>query len=81
VTTVALLFVATGSVVLELTVAVLEIGPAEEGDVTVIVIVADAPCAIVPVSEQVTVVVPVHVQPAGAFAETKVVPAGIVSTT
>jgi hypothetical protein len=79
--TVALLLAATGSAVVELTVAVLVIGPAVNGDVTVIVRVADAPCAIVPVSEQVTVVVPEQAHPAGAFAETKVVVAGRVSTT
>jgi hypothetical protein len=81
VTIVALLFAAMGSVVDELTVAVLDIGPAVDGEVTVIVMVADPPCAIVPVSEQVTVVVPEQAHPAGAFAETKVVVAGMVSTT
>jgi hypothetical protein len=79
--TVALLFAATGSAVAELTVAVLVMGPAVDGEVTVIVMVAEAPSAIVPVSEQVIVVVPEQDQPAGAFAETKVVVAGMVSAT
>ena len=52
-----------------------------DGYVTEIVIVAEAPFAIAPVSAQVTVAVPVQVHPAGAFAETKVVPAGMVSFT
>src|SRR5208337_1309496 len=79
--TVALLLVATGSGVDELTVAVLVIGPVVIGDVTVIVMVAEAPCAIVPASEQVTVAVPEHVHPAGPFAERNVVVPGMVSAT
>jgi hypothetical protein len=79
--TVELLLEATGSAVEELTVAVLVIGPGVDGDVTVIVMLAAAPCGIVPVSEQVTVGVPAHVHPAGAFAETNDVVAGMVSTT
>jgi hypothetical protein len=75
------LFAATGSVVVELTVAVLDIGPDADGLVTEIVMIAEAPCAIVPVSEQVTVALPKHVHPAGAFADTNVVPVGMVSTT
>src|SRR5580658_2513789 len=81
VTTVTLLFEETGSVVDVLTVAVLEIGPEVEGVVTVIVIVPIAPCAIVPVREQVIAVVPEHAHPAEPVADTRVVPVGIVSAT
>ena len=79
--TVALLLEETGSVVDVLTVAVLEMGPEVEGDVTVIVIVPVAPCAIVPVREQVIAVVPVQVHPVEPVADTRVVPVGIVSAT
>ena len=77
--TVALLLLATGSAVEELMLAVLVSGPGFEGVFTVMVIVAVAPCAIVPVSEQVTVAAPEQVQPAGALDDTNVVPAGMVS--
>src|SRR5271154_2167981 len=79
--TVALLLAETGSVVVVLTVAVLEMGPEVEGVVTVIVIVPVAPCSIVPVSEQVIAVVPVQAQPVVPVADTRVVPVGIVSVT
>src|SRR5208282_120242 len=81
VTTVALLLVETGSVVALLIVAVLEIGPEVEGVVTVMVIVPVAPCAIVPVREQVIAVVPVQVHPVEPVADTRAVPVGIVSAT
>src|SRR5271168_3206377 len=79
--TVAELFALTGSVVEELTVAVLLIGPVAVGDVTVIVMVPVALSARVPVKEQEMAVAPAHVHPAEPVAETSVVPAGIVSAT
>src|SRR5580658_415822 len=81
VTTVVLLLAETGSVVVLLTVAVLEMGPELEGVVTVMVIEPTAPCAIVPVREQVIAVVPEQVQPVEPVAETRVVPVGMVSAT
>jgi hypothetical protein len=56
-------------------------GPEIAGDVTVMVIVPVAPCAIVPVSEQVTVTVPEQAHPAEPLEDTKTVPVGIVSVT
>jgi hypothetical protein len=78
---VALLLAETGSVVVLLTEAVLEMGPEVAGDVTVMVIVPVAPCAIVPVSEQLTVAVPEQAHPAEPLEATNVVPTGIVSVT
>ena len=77
----ALLFVETGSVVVELAVAVFVIVLDVTGVVTLIVIIALVPCAkvIADANEHVTVVVPEHVQLAGPLAVTSVVPVGIVS--
>ena len=76
--TVALLFPATGSVELVVTLAVFERVLALAGEVTTIVMVVDAPFANVP-SVQTTLAVWLH---AGeGVAETKIVPVGIVSET
>jgi hypothetical protein len=78
---VALLLEETGSIVAVLTVAVLEMGPEVEGDVTEMLIVPTAPCARVPVREQVIAVVPEQLHPVDPVADTRVVPVGIVSVT
>ena len=76
---VEVLFPVIGSGVVETTVAVLTIGPAELGPATVIATVAEPPLAIVP---RVQMTAPVKEQgPCGDAADTNVVPAGRMSVT